>query len=155
MLGLKPKHKELTTSTASTSNDVTENPAWLCEMQKELLAVKVEVTHPIKDNALNKLVDNFFKKILPVEYKKYLQNPAANLGGKWIIVTHYSFNNNPRILLLALPIIAKKLKPLNIRVEDRGNNGFIWINADDITKSLESVEQSDRKWLQLYSNHPS
>ena len=82
MLGLKPKHKELTTSTGNdTTEKPTEKPAWLCEMQKDLLAVKVEVTHPIKDNALNQLVDNFFKKILPVAYKKYLQNPAAKMLG--------------------------------------------------------------------------
>jgi hypothetical protein len=155
LIGYMPKKKALPSS-SSTNKSITygevvtldTKPMWLYGMQKELLAAKADAEKPIiSEAALEKLINNFFTKVLPEEYKKYLKDPIGNIGGKWIIITHYAFNSDTRIVRLALPIIAERLKPFNIRAEDRGQNGYMWISATDITASLEPIEQADKKWL--------
>lgn len=117
-------------------------PLGFVEMQRSLIKARQEIIKPLSDVELDKVVNNFLSVSLPAEYKKYLSNPIANIGGDWIIITPYSFKSDTGILRQALPVIVCKLKQQNIRAEDRAKNGYIWINAIDITNAIEFWEKS-------------
>ncbi len=160
LIGYVPKTKLLTPSSTNKNVSYDEElsldtkPVWYNNIQKELLVVKAEAEKAdISEKDLEKLISKFFNKELPAGYKEYLKNPVTNIGGDWIIITPHAFNYKRSIVLLALPIIAERLKPFNIRISERGLDGYLWVSATDITASLKPIEQADRKWLKTNTSH--